>query len=87
MNKIVLGMAIIRLVSGTIELLAAFVMMRLNVPEKALMVNIALAVIGPLVLISTTTLGLVGIADKLSPGKFVWILLGVVCLFIGILKK
>jgi hypothetical protein len=43
--------------------------------------------VGPLILIATTTVGLVGMADKLSPSKFVWILAGVGCLLIGILRK
>jgi len=86
-NKIVWSMAILRMLSGAIELTAAFIMLRLGSVEKSLLINSGLAVIGPLILISTTTIGLVGIADKLSIGKFSWILLGVVCVFIGILKK
>jgi len=87
MNKIVLGMAAIRLLSGAIEMTAALIMLRLGTPAKALLVNSGLALVGPLILISTTAIGLAGIADKLSPGKFLWILTGVTCLFIGILKK
>jgi hypothetical protein len=86
-NKIILSMAILRMLSGSIELTAAFIMLRMSTIEKSLLINSGLAVIGPLILISTTTIGLVGIADKLSIGKFVWVLLGVTCLFIGILKK
>jgi hypothetical protein len=87
MNKIVWSMAMLRMLSGSIELIAAIIMLRLGSIEKALLVNSGLAVFGPLILISTTTIGLVGIADKLSVAKFAWILLGVTCLFIGILKK
>ncbi|MEX1029375.1 MAG: YqhV family protein [Paenibacillaceae bacterium] len=87
MNKIVWSMAMLRMLSGSIELIAAFIMLRMGSIEKSLLINSGLAVFGPLILISTTTIGLVGIADKLSVGKFAWILLGVTCLFIGILKK
>jgi hypothetical protein len=80
-------MVVLRLISGSIEILAALVMFKLNQVEKALLVNSALALVGPLILISTTTIGLAGIADKLSWTRFLWILLGVSCLFIGILKK
>ncbi|MFC0214195.1 YqhV family protein [Paenibacillus chartarius] len=86
-NKIVMSMASLRLMSGTIEIIAALIMLRLNQVDKALLVNSGLALVGPLVLLTTTTIGLVGIAEKLSYGKMVWVLLGVVCLFIGILKK
>ena len=87
MNLFVLGMVVLRLISGSIEILAALIMFKLNQVEKALLVNSALALVGPMILISTTTIGLAGIADKLSWTRFLWILLGVSCLFIGILKK
>ncbi|GFZ98963.1 hypothetical protein GCM10008018_51350 [Paenibacillus marchantiophytorum] len=87
MNKIVLTMASLRMMSGSIEIIAAIVMLRLATVEKALLVNAGLALVGPLVLLATTTIGLVGIAEKLSYGKMLWVIAGVSCLFIGILKK
>jgi hypothetical protein len=86
-NKVVLAMGMLRLLSGSIEIFAALLMLRLNQIDKALVVNSSLALVGPLILIATTTIGLVGISDKLSLGKFVWVLAGVTCLLIGILKK
>jgi hypothetical protein len=86
-DKSAFGMAMIRILSGSLELTAAIVMLKLNDVQKALAVNSMLALVGPLVLLSTTAIGLVGIADKLSPGKFIWILAGVGCLLIGILRK
>ncbi|CAH0118590.1 YqhV family protein [Paenibacillus sp. MSJ-34] len=86
-DKIVLSMASIRILSGSIEVLAALLMLRLNQPEKALAVNTALALVGPIVLITTTSIGVIGIADKLSWGKIGWIVCGVGCILIGILKK
>ncbi|CAG7612517.1 hypothetical protein PAESOLCIP111_01540 [Paenibacillus solanacearum] len=87
LNKIVLSMASLRLMSGTIEIIAALIMLRLNQIDKALIVNSGLALVGPFVLLATTTIGLVGLADKLSFGKLLWVLIGVSCIFIGILKK
>jgi hypothetical protein len=86
-HKVVLGMAALRVLSGCIEILAALLMLRFNQIEKALLVNSGLALVGPLILLATTTLGLVGLADKLSWGKLLWVIAGVTCLFIGILKK
>ncbi|MBN2984454.1 MULTISPECIES: YqhV family protein [Cohnella] len=87
MDKTVFGMAILRLLSGSIELTAALVMLKLNDVQKALVVNSMLALVGPLVLVATTTIGLVGISDKLSPGRFIWVTAGVACLLVGVLKK
>jgi hypothetical protein len=86
-EKTVLGMAALRLVSGSIEMAAAILMLRWNTVERALLVNSSLALVGPLILLSTTAIGLSGLADRLSPGKFLWVMAGVTCLFIGILKK
>lgn len=87
MDKSVFSMALLRILSGSIELTAALVMLKLNDVTKALSVNAMLALVGPLILISTTTIGLVGMSDKLSPVKLVWVGAGVACLLIGILKK
>jgi hypothetical protein len=86
-DKIVMSMASLRFMSGSLEIIAALLMIRFNQIEKALLVNSGLALVGPLVLLTTTTIGLVGIAEKLSYGKMVWVLVGVGCIFIGILKK
>ncbi|NHN28846.1 YqhV family protein [Paenibacillus agricola] len=85
--KIVWAMAMLRLLSGSIEIIAALLMLRFNQIEKALLVNTGLAMVGPLILLATTTIGLAGLADKLSIGKLIWVLLGVSCIFIGILRK
>ncbi|GIO42962.1 MULTISPECIES: YqhV family protein [Paenibacillus] len=87
LDKFVTGMASLRIVSGSIEIVAAILMLKLGRVDKALAVNSALAFVGPSVLLITTAIGLAGMADKLSWGKMLWIGLGVSCLLIGILKK
>jgi hypothetical protein len=87
LNKFVATMATIRILSGSLEVIAALVMLRFNQVEKALLINSGLAVVGPFVLLTTTTIGLLGIAEKLSFGKMLWVLAGVSCIFFGVLKK
>ncbi|GIP48470.1 hypothetical protein D3C76_185560 [compost metagenome] len=87
LDKFVTSMAALRIFSGTVEILAALLMLKLGRVDKALAVNSALAFVGPTILLITTSIGLAGIADKLSWGKMVWIGCGVACLLIGILKK
>lgn len=86
-HKIVMGMASLRLMSGSLEIIAALLMLRFNQVEKALLVNSALAIVGPLTLMATTAIGLVGLAEKLSVTKMLWVSAGVMCIFVGILKK
>jgi Protein of unknown function (DUF2619). len=87
LDKIVLSMATLRIISGSLELCAALLMLRFNEVNKALLINSSLALVGPLILISTTAIGLVGLADKISYSKMLWITAGIGCLMIGILKK
>ncbi|WCK53548.1 YqhV family protein [Aneurinibacillus sp. Ricciae_BoGa-3] len=86
LQKAVLGMATLRIFSGSLEIIAALIILRLNSVEKALVVNSALALVGPLVLLTTTTIGLIGMADKISLSKIVWIFAGIACIFIGVKK-
>jgi hypothetical protein len=83
-EKAVLGMAILRMISGTIELTAAFLMFKFNSIDKAIIINSSLALIGPIVLILTTTIGLLGIVEKVSFMKMIYIFLGVGLILYGV---
>ncbi|WP_462409593.1 YqhV family protein [Neobacillus sp. Marseille-QA0830] len=86
-EKAVLGMALLRILSGSIEVFAALLMIKLNSVEKALMVNSSLALVGPVILILTTTIGVLGVVGNISLVKIGWIFLGVSCILIGVLKS
>lgn len=83
-EKAVLGMASLRLISGSIEIMAAFLMFKFNSVEKAILINSSLALIGPVILILTTTIGLLGIVEKVSLMKIGLIFLGVGFIFWGV---
>ncbi|CAJ1002995.1 MULTISPECIES: YqhV family protein [Bacillales] len=85
-EKAILGMAALRMMSGTLELLVALLILKVNQVEKALLINSSLAIVGPLVLLTTTTVGLIGMSDRISFTKIAWIFLGIVCIFIGVRK-
>ena len=83
-EKAVLGMALLRILSGSIEIFAAILMIKFNSVDKALIVNSSLALVGPVVLILTTTIGVLGLAGDISLMKIIWIFLGVSCILIGV---
>lgn len=83
-EKTVLAMSLLRIVSGGIEIFAALLMIKFNAVEKALLINSSLALIGPLILLSTTTIGLIGIVEKVSLIKMVWVFAGVACILYGV---
>jgi len=83
-EKAIIIMAFLRILSGCIEILAAYLMFRTNEIEKALIINTSLALVGPLILITTTAIGVYSLADKLSFGKLIWIFVGVGLILYGV---
>lgn len=86
LDTTVMSMAGLRIVSGLIEISAAITMLFLNDVKKALAVNALLAVVGPIVLVTTMTIGLISLADELSFSKLLFIGLGVGLILFGIYK-
>lgn len=75
--RIVKGMALLRLLSSAIELTAALLMLRLGKVDAALRINATLGLVGPLVMIGVTALGIAGLAQYVSYGKLLLVALGV----------
>lgn len=87
MEKFVLGMGTLRLISGSIEVAAALLILYLGSLEKAMIINAGLAIIGPTVLILVTTIGLFGLAGKISLVKFAFVFTGAALILIGLWKN
>lgn len=86
MDKMVLSMGLLRVFGGSAELIAAFTILYLNDIKKAVAVNSILATIGPIILISTMTIGVVGVANQLEPMRFVLVLCGVFLILLAVFK-
>ncbi|MGG4453004.1 YqhV family protein [Brevibacillus porteri] len=86
LEKAIMGMAALRVFSGSIEIIAALLILKVNQVEKALLINSGLAIVGPIILITTTTIGLLGMSDRVSFAKIAWILVGISCIMIGVRK-
>lgn len=85
-EKAIMGMAALRILSGSIEILAALFILKVNQVEKALLINSGLAVVGPVILITTTAIGLLGMSDRISFAKIAWIMVGISFILIGVRK-
>ncbi|MCM3078040.1 MULTISPECIES: YqhV family protein [Brevibacillus] len=85
-EKAIMGMAALRVFSGSLEILAALLILKVNQVEKALLINSGLAIVGPLVLLTSTAIGLIGISDRISFAKIAWIMVGISCILIGVRK-
>ena len=76
-ERALLLIIILRVISGSIEITAAALMFKFNDLEKAFYINSLLALVGPFILIVTTGLALHGLTDKIS-------LTRIICLFAGV---
>jgi len=85
-EKVIIAMAGLRIFSGLVELTAGFLIYKLHTVEKALMVNAFLAIIGPIIFITSMSLGIIHLADKVSYSKLVFIGLGVGFILLGLKK-
>jgi len=83
-DKIVFAMAGLRILSASIEFSAALLMLYFNRVETAFKINCTLALVGPTVLLTTTSLGLAGLAGRASPSTMAIILAGVALIFVGV---
>lgn len=76
-------MASIRMLSAAIEITAALMMLKFNRLDTALRINGLLGLVGPLILLAVTAVGLVGLAGRVHPWKLVTILTGVALIMAG----
>lgn len=77
------NMALIRVISGLLEIVVAVIFLKLGKVESALRMNSFLGLIGPFVFIAVSALGVVAIAVKLSWLKVLIICLGIILVLVG----
>ncbi|WP_273850720.1 DUF2619 domain-containing protein [Guptibacillus spartinae] len=82
----VLVMGVLRLLSGVIELVSAVLILIIHDLKTAMIINAVLAIVGPIILVTTMTAGLIGLAGDLSMTKILLIMVGVGFILIGTLS-
>ncbi|NLY89024.1 MAG: DUF2619 domain-containing protein [Firmicutes bacterium] len=75
-RKVLSQIAMLRAISGILEISAALVILRLSRIEAALRINAVLGLIGPLVFLAVSALGIVALAVKTSPVKIISLVAG-----------
>ena len=83
LNNILLAMISIRIMSAIIELTAALLMYHFGHIKTAIRINAILGIIGPIILILVTFLGLIEISHNISFKKTILIALGVLLIILG----
>lgn len=87
MDPILTSMAIMRVISSLIELTAAFLFLKGKSVETALRINASLGLIGPLIFMGVSLLGITSLSGKVSFIRLVIILTGVLLVLIGTATK
>ncbi len=87
LSSLLLGIVLLRLLSGSIEIMAAFLIYRFNSLEYALKINALLASIGPLIFLGAMYLGLTGLTRKVDLHRMIYIYLGVALIFWGLRRS
>ncbi len=82
-KKIISSMSILRILSGLLEITTAILIIKFQKVETALQLNALLGLVGPIIFLFVSTLGLVAVAVKISPFKIVFIVLGVIFTLLG----
>jgi len=83
MDPILTSMAIMRFISSAIELVAALLFLKSKSVEKAIRINAVLGLIGPLIFLGVSLLGITGLSGKVSLTKLIIIFTGVILVLIG----
>lgn len=83
MDPVLTSMAVMRFISSLLELTAAILILKFKNVQTALRINAFLGLIGPVIFISVSFLGIYNLADKLPWKKLILIFLGVVFILIG----
>lgn len=81
--RIVVSMALLRLLAGSIEITAALLMLKFGRVQTAIKINGVLGLIGPVILTVVSSLGIIGLAQQIPLSKLVTVALGVILIFVG----
>ncbi len=76
-------MSYLRLIGAGLEVAAAILMLKINTVETALRINAILGLLGPVVLIAVSALGLWGLVGRISFAKLLMTLCGAVLIILG----
>lgn len=86
-RAVVLAMAAIRALSVLAEVAGLVLILTSGRIERALRVNSALGLVGPLVFITVSVVGLTGLAGRVGHWRLAVIALGVLLVFLGTFSR
>lgn len=82
-EKFLLGIRLVRALSATIEVTAALLLLQMTDIRSMIRLNSLLGLVGPLIFITVSALGIVGSLDEIRWPKLLLVLAGVSLVVIG----
>lgn len=76
-DRLIWGMRIARMLSACVEVCAAVLLLRMADPRAMLRLNSLLGLVGPVIFITVSALGLAASLGRLQPGRLLIVLVGV----------
>lgn len=82
-ERLVWGIRVARTVSATLEVAAALLLWRMTDARTMLRLNSALGMVGPVIFVTVSALGLAATFDRLQPHKLGLVFVGIVLVVLG----
>ena len=82
-EKLMWGMRLMRGLSALIEVTAALFLLKMQDPRAMLRLNSALGLVGPIIFIAVSALGIAASLDRIQPQRLLFVLAGVVLVVLG----
>lgn len=83
-HRAVAGMALVRFLSAALEFSAAMLMLlRFRTPAEALRLNAVLGMVGPMIFLLVSLLGLAGLARELPASRLLLVMAGITLIVLG----
>ena len=82
-DKLIWGMRLVRGLSAMIEVTATLFLLNMTDPRAMLRLNSALGLVGPIIFISVSALGIAASLGQVQPQKLLLVLAGVTLVVLG----
>ncbi|MGI6142696.1 MAG: DUF2619 domain-containing protein [bacterium] len=82
-GKLVIAMALTRLLAGSLELTGAFLMLAFQRVDQAFRINALLGMVGPVIFLVASALGFAGLLGRIAPQKVFLLLVGIALILLS----
>jgi len=82
-DRLVWGIRVARVLSASVEVVAAVLLLRMSDIRSMIRLNSLLGLVGPLIFVTVSALGIAASLGKIQPGRLGLVVLGVMLVVLG----